>query len=251
MARNIHLSATSTLPDEKISKEEATIENEKLIQKLSQIQDKLYAQGKYAVLIILQGMDTAGKDSAVKHVFSGVNPAGCNVRSFKVPTAIEAAHHFLWRINKECPQKGRIHIFNRSHYEDLLIPITNNLLKEEKLKVRCEEINIFERGLINDNTILLKFFLNVSHKEQLKRLEERRDDPDKRWKYSKEDGIDIAKHTKFKKAYEFVFENCSEACEWKIIPADKKWFKNYAILKEVVKKLGKYKIEYPELKREK
>lgn len=251
MSQNINLSSISTLPAEYITKEEAAVENEKLTTELSEIQDKLFAQNKYAALIILQGLDTSGKDSAVKHVFSGVNPAGCNVRSFKVPTIKESSHHFLWRISKECPQKGMIKIFNRSHYEDILIPTVTNLLKEEELKERSDEINMFERGLIKDNTILFKFFLHVSHDEQLKRLNERRTDPNKNWKFNKEDILDIARHNKLKKAYEYIFENCSETTPWKIIPADKKWYKNYSILSEIVKTLSKYKIEYPDLKREK
>jgi PPK2 family polyphosphate:nucleotide phosphotransferase len=241
----IKLSAISTSPDGKITESEIEKENTWLIEKLSKIQNKLFAQRKYSVLIVLQGMDTAGKDSAVKHVFSGVNPAGCRVKSYKVPTAEEAAHHFLWRISKECPEKGMIQIFNRSHYEDVLVPLVNDSLSIEQVKGRCEEINIFEKGLLKDNTIVLKFYLHVSHEEQLRRLETRKTDEHKRWKYQKEDILAIKKHDQYKKSYEFVFEHCSKDISWQVVPADKKWYKNYYILNSIVKELEKYDIHYP------
>ncbi len=247
MKNQIHLKKISTLPNLNITKEKAEIEMIKLTKKLAQIQDKLYAQNKYSVLIILQGMDTAGKDSAVKHVFSGVNPAGCNVKSFKAPSSQEGSHHFLWRISKECPVKGMIKIFNRSHYEDILTPLIHDKMSKESLNERCKEINAFEKGLINDYTIYLKFYLHISHAEQLNRLEARKTDSTKNWKYQKNDVKEIAKHDNFKNAYEFIFKKCSEKAKWNIIPADKKWFKNYLILKTIIEHLEKYKIIYPKL----
>ncbi len=248
MSHRIKLSKISTSPTEKITKAAAAKENIRLIERLSTIQNKLYAQQKYAVLIVLQGMDASGKDGAVKNVFSGVNPAGCNVKSFKVPSAEEAAHHFLWRITKECPAKGFIHIFNRSHYEDILMPVINKSANDKQIKERFNEINVFERGLIKSNTIVMKFYLHVSHNEQLMRLEERKTDEHKRWKYQKGDIIAISKHDEYKKVYETIFENCSEDAPWHIIPADAKWYKNYAILKKIVETLEKYDINYPEVK---
>lgn len=248
MSNDIHISSLSTLPSKKINKEKAATETIHLIKKLAEIQDKLYAQNKYSVLVVLQGMDTAGKDGVVKNVFSGVNPAGCRVKSFKVPTEEENAHQFLWRISKECPAKGMIQIFNRSHYEDILIPRINKKLTYKLLKERCEEINAFEMGLIMDDTILMKFYLNISQEEQIERLNARKADPKKRWKYQKEDVVDIEKHTKYKKAYEFIFNHCSTSSPWKIIPADKKWYKNYSVLHEIVSELQKYTINYPDLK---
>ena len=247
MKNNQSLWSFPTLPNAKITKAQAAIESARLIKKLATIQDKLYGQNKYSVLIVLQGMDTSGKDSTVKRVFSGVNPAGCNVKSFKVPTTVEKAHHFLWRVNAVSPQKGMIQIFNRSHYEDILIPIVHNTLKEKQIAERCDEINAFEQGLINNNTILLKFFLNISHKEQLKRLETRRTKPNKRWKFQEDDIVDINKHNTYRKAYELIFDQCKKAAAWQIIPADKKWFKNYAILHHIVHILNDYHIEYPVL----
>ncbi|HXS37479.1 MAG TPA: PPK2 family polyphosphate kinase [Flavipsychrobacter sp.] len=248
MSHHIELSSISTLPKKKANKEKAAAEINRLTEKLVDIQDKLYAQKKYSILIILQGMDTSGKDSAVKHVFSGVNPAGCNVTSFKIPSLEEASHHFLWRVSKECPAKGMIHIFNRSHYEEIIMPRVNHSLKDEALKGRCEEINMFEKGLMDDNTIIFKFYLHISHKEQLQRLKARETEPKKQWKFQKEDVIDIEKQSQYKHAYEFVFKHCSNPSPWIIIPSDKKWYKNHCILKSIVERLEKYDINYPKLK---
>lgn len=247
MKKHIDLDKTSTLPVKKINKGEVEIEMLKLTEQLTNIQDKLYAQNKYGVLIILQGMDTAGKDSAVKHVFSGVNPAGCNVKSFKAPTEEESAHHFLWRISKECPPKGMIKIFNRSHYEDVLVPMVRQLLSKKELEERCHEINTFEKGLVKNNTIIIKFFLHISHQEQVERLAERKTNPHKQWKYQEGDVKDIAMHKQYKNAYEFIFENCGHSADWHIIPADKKWYKNYLILQKIVETLSLYDIDYPKV----
>jgi PPK2 family polyphosphate:nucleotide phosphotransferase len=242
----MRLLSIETVPSKGSSKSAADKENQLLINQLSVIQDKLYAQNKYSVLIILQGMDTAGKDSAVKHVFSGVNPAGCNVMSFKVPTQQEAAHHFLWRVSSCCPARGIIQIFNRSHYEEILMPKVHHTLSKNMLVKRCKEINMFESGLVNNNTILLKFYLHISHKEQLQRLNERRNDKSKRWKFSEEDIVDVNRHEAYRKAYEFIFKYTS-LYPWTIIPADKKWYKNNQILKAIVLKLQDYNIDYPTL----
>lgn len=247
MSHRIHLSEISTLPTEIITEEESIKKNTAFHQRLIQIQDKLYAQEKYSVIIILQGMDTSGKDGAVKNVFFGVNPAGCQVKSFKTPTPEEASHYFLWRINKECPQKGMIKIFNRSQYEDILVPMVEKRVDEKTILERCEEINLFERGLIKNNTILLKFYLHVSHEEQLKRLEARRNAVHKRWKYRKEDDIAISKHDEYKKVYNFIFKQCSQAAPWQIIPSDKKWYRNYCLLNVIITELEKYDIHYPEI----
>lgn len=248
MSHKIKLDDISTLPVEKIKEDEAARERAELLEKLVKIQGRLYAQRKYAVLIILQGMDASGKDSAVKQVFSGVNPAGCNVKAFKVPTEEEAGHHFLWRVSKACPEKGHIQIFNRSHYEDILVPVLNGVIDHKMVKERYDEINAFERGLIKDNTIIIKFYLHVSHEEQLKRLEERKTDEQKRWKYQEEDIRAISLHDAYKEIYDSIFKHCSEDAHWHIIPADKKWYKNYAILRTIVETLKEYDIQYPVVK---
>ena len=248
MSKSIHLDKLPTQPTDKITKAQAEKETVKLIEKLSVIQNKLYAQREYAVLIVLQGMDASGKDGAVKNVFSGVNPAGCNVKSFKAPTEEEKAHHFLWRINLECPEKGMFKIFNRSHYEDILVPSVEKYVNEKGIKERMREINSFEKGLIRNKTIVMKFYLHVSHNEQLRRLEDRKTDEHKRWKYQQEDVAAIAKHDEYKNVYDKIFKHCNEEAKWHIIPADTKWYKNYKILKTIVETLEEYKIDYPEVK---
>ncbi|MES2779508.1 MAG: PPK2 family polyphosphate kinase [Bacteroidota bacterium] len=248
MSHSVQLAKIATNPPAHIKKSKILSEMVSLLKQLSEIQEKLYAQHAFSVLIVLQGMDTSGKDSAVKQVFTGVNPAGCNVTSFKAPTAIELDHHFLWRISKECPQKGMIHIFNRSHYEDILVPLVKQTLSEKKIKERCEEINVFEKGLMAEHTIILKFFLHVSQEEQFKRLEERKENPRKQWKFNKEDIIDIDKHHHYAKAYQFIFDHDANLIPWTIIPADKKWFKNYCILNHIVKTLSQYRFSYPQIK---
>lgn len=248
MQNSIRLANIPTLPPKGINESVVETETRGLLKKLTKIQDKLYAQKKYAVLIILQGMDTSGKDSAVKHVFSGVNPAGCNVKSFKVPTEEEASHHFLWRVNKECPAKGIIQIFNRSHYEEILSPVVNKTLKNGRTREMCKEINNFEKGLVKNNTIILKFYLHVSRAEQVRRLNSRKKDKHKRWKYQKEDIITIREHGRYVKAYEDIFKYCDMPVKWKIVPADKKWYKNYVILRSIIGELNKYSIQYPDIK---
>jgi len=247
MGTQIYLSKISTLPQEEITSKESSVKIASLHEKLFRIQDKLFAQEKYSVLIILQGMDTSGKDGAVKNVFAGVNPAGCQVKSFKAPTPEETSHHFLWRVSRECPQKGMIKIFNRSHYEDILVPLVEKRADKKLILGRCEEINLFERGLVEHNTILMKFYLHVSHEEQLKRLDARRKAAHKRWKYRKEDDIAIGKHDEYKRVYELIFKKCSLAVPWQIIPADKKWYRDYLILQAIVRELENYDIQYPEI----
>lgn len=247
MSHSVQLSEIATRPSSKIKKSDILAKMDSLAEQLSEIQEKLYAQHAFSVLIVLQGMDTSGKDSAVKQVFTGVNPAGCNVISFKTPTAIELDHHFLWRISKACPPKGIIHIFNRSHYEDILVPMVQQTLSDKKLKERCEEINVFEKGLTAAHTIIIKFFLHISQEEQLKRLQERKDNPRKHWKFNKQDIADIDKHKKYAKAYQFIFDHDANISPWNIIPADKKWFKNYCILNHIVQTLEQYHFAFPEL----
>ncbi|MGZ3862246.1 MAG: PPK2 family polyphosphate kinase [Bacteroidia bacterium] len=248
MGNSIRLAGISTLPPEKITEASVEDETKKLLKQLTKIQNKLYAQKKFSVLIILQGMDTSGKDGAVKHVFSGVNPAGCNVKSFKKPTEEEALHHFLWRVSKECPARGVIQIFNRSHYEEILSPAVNKVFNKAEVRERCAEINAFEKALVKNNTILLKFYLHVSRSEQLKRLRARKKNKHKRWKYQKADIITIREHGQYVKAYENIFKFCSQPVNWKIVPSDEKWYKNYFILRSIVAELKKYPVHYPDIK---
>jgi PPK2 family polyphosphate:nucleotide phosphotransferase len=247
MGKTTLLDEISTLPAGKQTKEEFLPKIEILKAKLAELQDKLIAQRKYSVLVILQGMDASGKDGTIKHLFSGLNVAGCRVKAFKVPTAEESAHHFLWRVSKECPEKGMLQIFNRSQYEEILVPKVNDTISDKLLRQLCEEINSFEAGLVRDNTLVFKFYLHVSEEEQRSRLAERMQDPAKRWKYQPEDIAAIGKHDDFAKVYEYIFTHCSKGAPWHIIPADKKWFRNHEILKILVEALSTKSIEYPEI----
>jgi PPK2 family polyphosphate:nucleotide phosphotransferase len=226
----------STLPPEDADETIIRAEIPELQRKLQLLQLKIYARAQYGILIILQGLDASGKDGAVRQVFSGVNPAGCRVKSFKVPSEEESKHDFLWRIHQECPEKGMIQIFNRSHYEDVLVPGVRRLLTNSDLSKRIRAINDFEKLLLEQNTILIKFFLHVSEDEQLQRINQRKTDPEKLWKYQESDLKEIALRKKYLRVYDKIFLS-SRTLPWHIIPADRKWFRNYLILKELVKVL--------------
>lgn len=240
----IDLHKLSTLPPAEVKEKEVREKTVQLLQQLKDFQAKLYAQAKYAVLVIVQGMDASGKDGAVKNVFSGVNPAGCRVKSFKVPTEEERKHDFLWRIHRECPEKGMIQIFNRSHYEDILVPSVYKLLDKDVIKKRFGAINAFEKLLKDHDTIIFKFYLHVSEKEQLERINERLTDPMKRWKYQEEDIVETRHRGEYMHVYEKIFRHCDEV-PWTIVPSDKNWYKNYYILHTIVKELSRYDIRYP------
>jgi PPK2 family polyphosphate:nucleotide phosphotransferase len=245
---NILLNTIDTRPSEKLDKQKTKEESTALREVLSDLQQRLYAQSKYAVLVVIQGMDASGKDGAVKNVFSGINPAGCNVTSFKVPTEEEAKHDFLWRIHKACPPCGMIHVFNRSHYEDILVSTVHKTLEESVIDKKYRMINNFETLLTENNTILLKFYLHVSEKEQLERIDERKTDEFKKWKYQESDVAEVRHRDEYMKVYERIFRNCSEAAPWHIVPSDKNWYKEYCILSTIVKTLNQYDIHYPEFK---
>ncbi len=241
------------------TKNDALAELEGDIQKLMKLQDILYAQDSYALLIVIQGMDAAGKDSAIKHIMSGVNPQGCQVTSFKAPSAEELDHDYLWRSMKAAPERGNIGIFNRSHYEEVLVVrVQPEILDKQKLpasarkgdiwKRRFKDIAGYERYLSNNGIIVLKFFLNVSRKEQKRRFLQRIDEPEKNWKFSAED---VAKRKDWKAymgAYEDMLCRTSKPwAPWYIIPADNKWFSRAAIAHIIVKKLEELKLRYPEM----
>lgn len=240
-----------------ITKEDATLLLQQGIEKMAEFQDKLYAQDTYALLINLQAMDAAGKDGTIRHVMSGLNPQGCQVFSFKVPSAEELDHDYLWRYYKALPERGRIGIFNRSYYEELLVVrVHQNLLERQKLppeartkKVwqrRFEEINNFEKYLVNNGVIVLKFFLNVSKGEQKKRFLERIDRPEKNWKFSENDVKERAFWGDYMKAYEEVFNHTStEWAPWYIIPADRKWFTRLAVGAVIYHTLESLGLKYP------
>jgi PPK2 family polyphosphate:nucleotide phosphotransferase len=219
---------------------------EKNTRKLADLHDLLYAEQKHALLIVLQGMDASGKDGTIKHVMTGVNPAGCTVTSFKVPTAEEAAHDFLWRIHKAVPPKGYIGIFNRSQYEDVLVTRVHNLISESVCKSRYDQINDFEQLLVENNVVLLKFFLHISKDEQKRRFDERRKEADKNWKISDADFRERAFWDDYQKAYEDAIGKCTtKSAPWYVVPANKKWFRNLAVSQMIVDALAELNMKYP------
>ena len=227
--------------------ERATAESEllKLGDELSELQDLLAAAQHQSFLMILQGMDTSGKDGTIRHVFARVNPQGCNVHSFKAPTEEELAHDFLWRIHKATPGKGYLSIFNRSQYEDVLIVRVHNLVPEDVWSRRYKEINNFEKLLTNGGTIILKFFLHISYDEQERRLLDREQDKDKAWKVAAGDWIERQYWDDYQKAYEDLLDKCStDEAPWYIVPANHKWYRNLAVAHVLVETMRKYNDEW-------
>lgn len=218
----------------------------KLVNQLDTLQERLYANNNRALLIVLQGMDTSGKDGTIKHVMSGVNPQGCKVVTFKTPSAEELKHDFLWRVHQKAPEKGQIGIFNRSHYEDVLITRVHDLISDKVVQQRFNQINEFEELLSESGTCILKFFLHISKDEQKKRLEERIQNPEKRWKFSEGD----IEERKFWKDYMDAFEamlsaTSTDLAPWHIVPANYKWYRNLVIAQQVVTTLENMKLETP------
>jgi PPK2 family polyphosphate:nucleotide phosphotransferase len=220
---------------------DATAAQQKLEARLSDQQDLLYGAGHQSVLIILQGMDTSGKDGTVKHVLQVINPAGCHVWSFKVPTPEEAAHDFLWRIHQRTPARGMVGVFNRSQYEDVLVARVHSLVPREIWQERYAQIDHFEQMLAQNDTIIFKFFLHISKDEQRQRLLAREDDPTKSWKLSVSDWQERAYRDAYQEAYQDAIGKCaSEQAPWYIVPANKKWYRNLFILQTLVARLEPY-----------
>jgi PPK2 family polyphosphate:nucleotide phosphotransferase len=247
--KKIILSKLDTKAPKKFDKDQTKKELLKIKFRLEELQNLLYAESKHAILIVLQGMDASGKDGAIKNVFEAVNPLGCRVFPFKAPTEIEMKHDFLWRIHQHAPEKGMIHIFNRSHYEDVLVQKVHKWVDDKTIKQRYMHITNFEKLLTDSGTQVLKFYLHISKKEQLERLEERLKVPSKRWKYSDADMKEREYWNEYMNAYESAIENCSEAASWNIIPADQNWYKEYLIAKKVVETLETLKMNFPGLKK--
>ncbi|MCZ7557646.1 MAG: polyphosphate kinase 2 family protein [Bacteroidia bacterium] len=238
-------------------KREAKEELGRDIRRLAELQDVLYAQDTYAVLLIFQAMDAAGKDGTIKHVMSGVNPQGCQVFSFKAPSAEELDHDYLWRCMKRLPERGRIGIFNRSYYEEVLVTrVHPEILERQKhpgkamgkdlWKQRFREINNFEHYLVDNGIVILKFFLNVSRDEQRKRFLERIETPEKNWKFSKNDVTERAFWNDYMVAFEDAFNHTStHHAPWYVIPADHKWFARLAVAKIIASTLEELDLHYP------
>jgi PPK2 family polyphosphate:nucleotide phosphotransferase len=245
-----------------LTKEDANELLQYTIDRMAELQDKLYAQDTYGVLILFQALDAAGKDGTIKHVMSGINPQGCDVTSFKTPSTEELDHDYLWRVCKALPERGRIGIFNRSYYEEVLVVrVHPEFLEQQKIpekdrgqhfwKKRFEQINNFEKYLADNGIIVLKFFLNVSKEEQKKRFLERIDLPEKNWKFSANDLKERAFWDDYMDAYETMFNHTSTSwAPWYIIPADHKWFTHLAVGTVIAHKLESLNLKYPNVSEE-
>lgn len=245
----IKLKEISTRAPKDWNKEETREKTAGILSKLDELQNLLYAESKHAILVILQGMDASGKDGVVRKVFTAMNPQGVRVHSFKVPTAEELSHDFLWRIHGATPNKGTIQLFNRSHYEDVLVTRVHKMIDDKTAKKRMKAINDFEQLLEeHNNTHILKFYLHVSPEEQQKRLQERISDPTKQWKYNEKDFEEAKLWDDYMAAYEDCFEHCNDV-PWTIVPADQNWYKEHVIAHALLKTLEKLDMRYPGLKK--
>jgi PPK2 family polyphosphate:nucleotide phosphotransferase len=226
--------------------EAAAAETAGYCQKLRELQDMLYAEGRRSLLICLQALDTGGKDGVISHVLGAMNPQGCRVAAFREPSAEEASHDFLWRVHRATPARGEVVIFNRSHYEDVLIVRVHNLVPQPVWSSRYELINAFEQGLVESGTQILKFYLHISRAEQLARFKSRLDDPTKNWKISEADYKERTYWDDYRVAYEAALSRCStERAPWFVIPADHKWFRNLTVARIVVEYLEGLGLSYP------
>jgi len=217
-----------------------------LREELDRLQELFYAVAQRGLLVILQGMDTSGKDGVIRHVFQGVNPQGVRVSSFKKPTPEESAHDFLWRIHRSAPSKGEIVIFNRSHYEDVLIARVHELVPEKVWSTRFDAINAFEKELTEEGVSVLKFFLHISREEQGRRLEERIEDPTKQWKLTLADFHERRFWNQYMTAYQEVLRRTSTPwAPWYLLPSDRKWYRNLAVSTILVDELRAMKLRYP------
>lgn len=245
----IKLSDIDTRAPHGMDKEETKKELHSILKDLDGLQNLLYAEGKHSILIVIQGMDASGKDGLTRDVFTSMNPQGVNVASFKEPTHEELSHDFLWRIHHHAPARGMIQIFNRSHYEDVLVTRVHGMVDDDVARERMRAINHFEQLLERHNdTHILKFYLHISHKEQLERLQERIDDPKKMWKYNADDFKESKLWDRYREYYEEVFDHCDDI-PWHIIPADQNWYKSYLVAKTLQKTLKDLDMRYPGMKK--
>lgn len=248
MSKNL-LSTTSTRAPKDLDKSGIKEKTEKILEELDELQNLLYAEGKHSILVVIQGMDGSGKDGVIRNVLGNMNPQGVTVKSYKAPTADELSHDFLWRIHQHAPARGMIQVFNRSHYEDILVTRVHKWCDDETAKKRMAAINDFEKLLQEHNhTHILKFYLHVSPEEQHERLSERMKDPAKMWKYNEKDFEEAKLWDVYMEMYEDCFANCNNP-EWTIVPADQNWYKEYLIataLRDLLKGLD---MQFPGMKK--
>jgi PPK2 family polyphosphate:nucleotide phosphotransferase len=241
------LDKISTRAPKDLDKQQTKDETLGLLKEINELQNVLYAEGKHSVLVILQGMDASGKDGAIKKVLGQLNPQGVMVTSFKVPSEVELKHDFLWRIHQHTPGKGMIAVFNRSHYEDVLVTRVHKWCDDKTAEKRFDAINHFEELLaLHNATSIFKFYLHISKEEQQQRFNDRLEDPSKSYKYNANDLKEAELWDKYMDVYEDVFENCN-VFPWTIVPADQNWYKEYIIAKTLVKGLRALDMKYPQL----
>ena len=243
------LDQISTRAPHDLDKKETKKELSGILEELNALQNLLYAESKHSVLVVIQGMDASGKDGVIRNVFTSMNPQGVSVTSFKAPTPEELSHDFLWRIHRHTPGKGMIKIFNRSHYEDILVTRVHGWCDDELAFKRMKAINDFEQLITShNNTLILKFYLHVSPEEQTERLDERIKNPAKMWKYNAKDYEEAALFSKYRKMYEDCFENC-RYIPWTVVPSDQNWYKEYLIASTLRDALKELNMEFPGLKK--
>ncbi|PJZ70931.1 polyphosphate kinase [Leptospira perolatii] len=245
----MELDKIQTKAPEDVSQEWAEKEIEKLQKELFDLQNLFFAAKKFSMLVLFQGVDASGKDGTIRHVFSCMNPLGVRAKAFKVPNEVELEHDFLWRIFKELPEKGIIQIFNRSYYEDIIEPSIAQNLDKEILENRYDTINALERHLIDNGTILLKFYLHISSSEQKHRIRKRISDPMKNWKYSESDEIAANHYEKYLEAYDRVIKKCSKHSSWHVLPSDDKWYRNYKVAKTIAEHIERLDLSFPKRQR--
>lgn len=232
-----------------LSKDDVSKEYRRLQKRFDELQELLYASKKYAVLIILQGMDCSGKDGTVKKAFSGIDPNGFYVEAFKEPTPAELGHDYLWRVHQKTPAKGDITVFNRSYYEDVLVTRVHGVIDQETAERRFEEICHFEKYLTDNYTVVLKFFLHISKDFQQKKLQARLENPEKNWKFSEADLKERKFWDRYQECYSDVLSRCStKAAPWHIVPADHRWFRDYLVLSTIVETLETLPLAYPPIR---
>jgi PPK2 family polyphosphate:nucleotide phosphotransferase len=245
---DIKLSQISTKADKELDKKKTKEKTSEIVKELKDLQNLLYAENKHSLLVVIQGMDASGKDGVIRNIFGHLNPQGVTVKSYKAPTAEELEHDFLWRIHPHAPARGMIQIFNRSHYEDIVITRVHKWCDDDTAAERMKAINNWEELLMkHNNTHILKFYLHVSPEEQLERLEERMKDPAKMWKYNENDHKERELWDEYMKMYEAAFANCNRP-PWNIIPSDQNWYKEYLIASKVYDTLKNLDMRFPEMK---
>lgn len=247
--QTVRLNKISTKAPKQFNKEKTKAKTSLILQELTELQNLLYAESKHSLLIVIQGMDASGKDGLIRDVFGVMNPQGVQVESFKAPSSKELSHDFLWRIHMHAPSKGMIQVFNRSHYEDILITRVHKWCDDTLAVKRMKAINDFEEMLVlHNNTHILKFYLHISPEEQQERLQERLQDKTKQWKYNEQDLVEAKLWVDYQKVYEDCFNKCGKV-PWHIIPSDQNWYKEYLVAQAILDTLKNLQMRFPGLKK--